>query len=89
MGRLNRAKRNFVLAFLCSASHSSTMATPKPKARFEAVQLKSGRGWYVRVTPPHGRQTQIEGFSKRAEAVAWVEHESGEWLKKYEGGKYA
>lgn len=83
------ATKDFVLAFSCTAPHSWKMPTPKPKTRFEPVQLKSGRGWYVRVTPPHGRETQIEGFSKRAEAVAWVEHESGEWLKKYEGGKYA
>ena len=65
------------------------MPASKPKARFEPVRLKSGKGWYVRVTPPHGRQTQIEGFTRKAEAVAWVEHESGEWLKQYEGGKYA
>jgi hypothetical protein len=43
----------------------------------------------VRVTPPHGRETQIEGFTRKAEALAWVEHESAEWLKTYEGGKYA
>ena len=65
------------------------MAASMPKARFEPVRLKSGKGWYVRVTPPHGRETQIEGFTRKAEALAWVEHESAQWLKTYEGGKYA
>jgi hypothetical protein len=65
------------------------MPASTPKARFEPVRLKSGKAWYVRVTPPHGRETQIEGFTRKAEAAAWVEHESAEWLKTYAGGKYA
>jgi hypothetical protein len=65
------------------------MPVSRPKARFDTVRLKSGKGWYVRVTPPHGRETQVEGFTRKAEALAWVEHESAEWLKTYEGGKYA
>jgi len=64
------------------------MPASTPKAKFEPIRLKSGRGWYVRVTPAHGREAQIEGFTRKAEAVAWVEHESAEWLKTYEGGKY-
>jgi hypothetical protein len=64
-------------------------AVSAPKAKFDTVRLKSGKGRYVRVTPPHGRGTQIEGFTRKAEAVAWVEHESAEWLKTYEDGKYA
>jgi hypothetical protein len=83
------SRRNFVLAFWWSASHNSPMPASAPKARFEPIRLKSGKGWYVRVTPPHGRETQIGGFARKAEAVAWVEHESAEWLKTYEGGKYA
>jgi hypothetical protein len=78
-----------VLTFRCSASHNSTMPGSTPKARFEPVRLKSGKGWYVRVTPPHGRETQIEGFTRKAEALAWVEHESAQWLKTYESGKFA
>ncbi len=65
------------------------MQTSKPKVIFEPVQSKKGRGWCVRVLFPHGPQPQIDGFYKRAEAVAWIEHESGEWLKRFEGGKYA
>jgi hypothetical protein len=80
--------RNFVLVFRRSTSHNFIMTGSTPKARFEPVRLKSGKGWYVRVTPPHGRETQIEGFTRKAEAVAWVEYESAEWLKTYEGGKY-
>lgn len=66
-----------------------TMPVSTQKARFDPVRVKSGKGWCVRVTPPHGRETQIEGFTRKAEALAWVEHESAEWLKTYEGGKYA
>jgi hypothetical protein len=76
-----------------STSHNFTMPASTLKARFEPVRLKSGKGWgkgwYVRVTPPHGRETQIEGFARKAEAVASVEHDSAEWLKTYEGDKYA
>jgi hypothetical protein len=38
---------------------------------------------------PHGRQSQVDGFTRKAEAKAWIEHESGDWLKRHEGGKYA
>ena len=65
------------------------MTTTKPKVIFEPAQMKKGKGWCVRVLLPHGPQPQIEGFYKRAEAVAWIEHESRDWLKRYEGGKYA
>ena len=81
-------ERNFILAFWRGAPHSSSMPSAL-KARFEPVQSKSGKGWCVRVTPPHGRAAQIDGFTRRAEAVAWVEHEAAQWLKTYEGGKYA
>ena len=80
--------RNFVLVFWCSASHNITMPVSTQKARFDPVRVKSGKGWFVRVTPQHGRETQIEGFTRKAEALAWVKHESAEWLKTYEGGKY-
>ncbi|HTR13939.1 MAG TPA: hypothetical protein VMI72_11965 [Roseiarcus sp.] len=51
---------------------------------FEPVQVKKGKGWRVRVLFPHGPQPQIDGFFRRAEAVAWIEHESAAWLKQYE-----
>ena len=56
---------------------------------FEPVRSKNGRGWCVRVMLPHGKQPQIDGFNRKAEAIAWIERESGEWLKQYEHGKYA
>ena len=65
------------------------MPDSKPKVMFEPVQMKKGKGWYVRVMLPHGLQPRVDGFTKKAEAVAWIEYESSEWLKRYEGGKYA
>jgi hypothetical protein len=67
------------------------MADSKPKMAFEPVRSKNGRGWCVRVMLPHGKQgkqPQIDGFNRKAEAIAWIEHESSEWLKEYEHGKY-
>jgi hypothetical protein len=64
------------------------MTDAKPKARFEVVRAKDGR-WFVRLTLPHGLQPQITGFRREAEAAAWIKHESADWLKKYEGGRYA
>ena len=65
------------------------MADSKPKVTFGPFPMKNGKGWCVRVMLPHGRQPLIDGFTKKAEAIAWIEHESGEWLKRYEGRKYA
>jgi hypothetical protein len=64
------------------------MADTKPKSRFEVVRAKNGT-WFVRLSLPHGLQPQITGFRREAEAEAWIKHESAEWLKKYEGGRYA
>ncbi len=80
---------NFVLAFRLLARHNFIMADTKPKVIFEPVPMKNGKGWYVRVKFPHGPQPQIDGFNRKAEAIAWIEHESGDWLKRYEGGKHA
>jgi hypothetical protein len=65
------------------------MADSKPKVAFEPVRSKDGKGWSVRVMVAHGKQPQIDGFNRKAEAIAWIEHESREWLKQYEQGKYA
>jgi hypothetical protein len=62
---------------------------PKQQVAFEAVQKKDGRGWYVRALLPRPRQPMIYGFFTEAEARAWIGHKSGDWLKRYEGGKYA
>ena len=63
------------------------MATPKQKARFDAVETKDGE-WYVRLTLPSGRQPQIDGFKTKSEAHRWIKAQSAAWLKMYEGGKY-
>ncbi len=69
--------------------HNFIMVDPKRKVTFEPIRMKNGKGWYVCVMLPHGRQPQIDGFHRRAEAVAWIEYESDDWLKRYEGGKFA
>ena len=84
-----RQRRKFVLALGLLARHNSIMSESKPKVTFEPIQMKNGKGWYVRVVLPHGRQSQVDGFTRKAEAIAWIEHESGDWLKRHEGGKYA
>ncbi len=65
------------------------MANSKPKVIFEPVEMMIGVGWYVRVTLPKGRQPQLGGFNTEAEAVSWIKRESADWLKGFEGGKYA
>jgi hypothetical protein len=62
------------------------MAAIKSKARFDAVERKDGE-WYVRLTLPGGRQSQIDGFKTKAEAHRWIKAQSAAWLKMYEGGK--
>jgi hypothetical protein len=60
----------------------------KPRERFEAVELKSGSGWHVRVTLRYGKQAYIPGFKSEAEAHKWIEAKSATWLKEYEGGRH-
>jgi hypothetical protein len=86
---ISTGRRNLVLAFRLFMRHNSTMPDSKPKVTFGPFPMKNGKGWYVRVMLPHGPQPRIEGFNRKAEAIAWIEHESGEWLKRFEGGKYA
>jgi hypothetical protein len=80
---------NFALARLAISSHSERMATPRPKTKFESVQLKAEPEWYVWITLPHGEQIHINEFTTEAEAAAWIEDKSTPWLKKYRGGRYA
>jgi hypothetical protein len=79
----------FSLARFRPQAHICKMAQSKPKVTFDALQKKGGRSWYVRATLAHGQQPHIDGFTKKAEALAWIERESADWLKRYEGGKYA
>ncbi len=61
--------------------------TVKPKTLFEPVEMKSGVGWFVRVTPPRGNQLQLGGFKREEEAREWIARKSAAWLKDYESGR--
>jgi hypothetical protein len=57
---------------------------PMPKITFDTVQMKEDKSWYVRAALPDGLSAQIHSFGKRTEAVAWIERESADWLKRTE-----
>jgi hypothetical protein len=65
------------------------MVNLKSKVEFEPAQMSNRLGWYVRVVLPNGQQPQLGGFKVESEAREWIVRESAEWLKGYEGGKYA
>ena len=65
------------------------MISTAGKTKFEAVQIKMGPEWYVRVALPNGERPTLGGFKTEAEAVEWIKHESGVWLKGYEGGRFS
>ena len=57
--------------------------------KFEVILLKLAAGWCVHVSLPHGHETQIGEFRSEAEARSWIAERSAQWLKEYDGGKYA
>ena len=59
------------------------MADPARDATFEAVQMKDGSGWYVRLTRPAMLPQQIGDFKTEAEARQWIADESAKWLERY------
>ncbi len=65
------------------------MAHFKSKVKFDAVPMTAGTGWYVLVTAPADKQSQLGGFKTEDEAKTWIVHKSSAWLKEYENGKYA
>ena len=65
-----------------------SMVNPPQKTTFEAVQIKMGPEWYVRVTLPNGEQPHLGGFKTEAEGIEWIKHQSAAWLKGYEGGRF-
>ena len=69
--------------------HNGIMASVKLKARFDVIQRTDKPGWYVRVTLPGGRQSQIDGFNTQTEARKWITAQSTAWLKIRESGRYA
>ena len=66
-----------------------SMVNPPQKTTFEEVQIKMGPEWYVRVALPDGGRPTLGGFQTEAEAVEWIKHDSGVWLKGYEGGRFS
>jgi hypothetical protein len=65
------------------------VARIKPKVEFEPVPMKIGSGWCVQVTLPYGNNPKLGGFKTEQEAREWTARNSAEWLKEYEGGRYA
>jgi hypothetical protein len=60
------------------------------KPTLQAVQLKDGSGYYVRVTWPDGSQEEIQDlntgsppFVSEAEAVDWIESDSPDWIERH------
>ena len=46
--------------------------TPRP--------IKGSPGWVVQVSFPDGREKRISRFTTEAEAQAWIDNESDDWL---------
>ena len=61
------------------------MGEAKPDPAFEARQLKSAPGWYVRVTWRYGQVEHISGFVSKADAQNWIREKSKSWLGNRKG----
>jgi len=61
----------------------------KPKLEFATAEMKGGKGWCVRATPPNGAPVLLGSFKTEEEAREWIKHKSLEWLKEFEGGRHA
>jgi hypothetical protein len=59
------------------------MADSARDATFEAVEMKDGSGWYVRLTRSAMLPQQIGDFKTEAEARQWIADESAKWLERY------
>ena len=46
--------------------------TPRP--------IKGASGWFVQISFPDGREKRISRFLTEAEARAWIDNESDDWL---------
>ena len=62
------------------------MAYFKSKVEFEAAPMKVGSGWFVRVTPPVGKELQLGGFKTEDEARVWIAQKATAWLREHENG---
>ncbi len=70
--------RSFVAAPIVS-----TMPERAAAETFEAVELKDGNGWYVRLTRPTMLPQHIGDFKTEEEAREWIDAKSREWLVRY------
>jgi hypothetical protein len=68
----------FALVRLAFDPHITRM--DNPKTQFEPIQLKGDSRWFVRITLPHGVQSQISDFKTEAEARTWIGENSDVWL---------
>ena len=59
------------------------MPEPAIDATFEAIELRDGSGWYVRLTRSEMLPQHIGDFKTEAEARAWIGVKSAEWLVRY------
>jgi|HubBroStandDraft_5_1064220.scaffolds.fasta_scaffold19063_1 hypothetical protein len=60
-----------------------TMAELTNPPTFDAVELKDGSGWYVRLTRPSMLPQHIGDFKTEEEAREWIGAKSAEWLVRY------
>jgi hypothetical protein len=44
------------------------------------LPIRGSPGWFVQVSFPDGREKRISRFTTEAEARAWIDNESDDWL---------
>jgi len=47
---------------------------------FTPLPIKGSPGWFVQIRFPDGREKRISRFITQAEAQAWIDNESDDWL---------
>lgn len=48
---------------------------------FEACELKSAAGWYVRISWRYGQVEHISGFASAHDAERWISEKSPGWMR--------
>jgi hypothetical protein len=71
------------VAFLPRITPYRSMVTSIPEVDFQPVEMKTGKGWFVRVTLPRGEPPRLGGFRTEAEAIEWIKNKSGTWLREH------
>ena len=75
--------RIFPVAPFADRAHMVAVADSARDATFEAVEMKDGSGWYVRLTRSAMLPQQIGDFKTEAEARQWIADASAKWLERY------